>query len=428
MNHCKTKGSLFILIFIFTILAGKKTVAQHLISNIEINPLKRTQQDYLFRFIDSKVGEPLDLEKLDKDLQQLKNLNSIVNGIYTLDTINQQQVHVKFDLQEGLTLFPLINFGGVKGNFWFQLGVNDDNWRGRGQKLTTFYQNNDKRHNFNIYYKIPQFKRSRWGGSVSAFRWASVEPLYFSDEVVFYDYDNVSLGLTSIYRLNRTKALEFGGTYFIETYSKNERHEGTQTSGPNSLRQPKFLTKVIYQTSKIKYHYYFLDGFDNNLSLQGVYNFYDQSWFHILLNDSRYFKRFNKKGNFATRLRIGLATNKNSPFAPFVLDSYVNIRGSGNRIERGTAALVFNAEYRHTVFENKRFASQLVVFSDTGTWRDPGGELDDLVDEDSLQLFVGGGLRVIYKEAYNLIFRVDYGIDAVDLERRGLVLGIGQYF
>lgn len=421
------KGSLFILVFLFTMLTGTKAAAQHLISNIEINPLKRTQQDYLFRFIDSKVGESIDLEKLDNDLQRLKNLNAIVNGSYTLDTINQQ-VDIQFHLQEGLTLFPLINFGGVKGNFWYQVGINDDNWQGRGQKLTVFYQNNDKRHNYNIYYKIPQFKRSKWGGSVSAFRWASVEPLYFSDEVVFYDYDNISLGLTSMYRLNRTSAFEFGGTYFVETYRKNKRHDDIQTSGPSSLRQAKFLAKAIHLSSKIKYHYYFLDGFDNSFSLQGVYNFYDQSRFYILLNDIRYFIRFKDKGNFAARLRVGLATNKNSPFAPFVLDSYVNIRGSGNRIERGTAALVFNAEYRYTIFENKRFASQLVAFSDTGTWRDPGGSLEDIVDEDSLQLFVGGGLRLIYKEAYNLIFRLDYGVDAKDIDRRGLVLGIGQYF
>lgn len=424
----QTKSIYFIFVFLFTMLSGTKTVAQYLISNIEINPLKRTQKDYLFRFIDSKVGEELDLEKLNKDLQQLKNLNSIVNGTYTLDTINQQQVRVQFNLQEGLTLFPLINFGGVKGNFWYQLGVNDDNWRGRGQKLTVFYQNNDKRHNFNIYYKIPQFKRSKWGGSVSAFRWASVEPLYFSDEVVFYDYDNVSVGLTSIYTFNRNSTFEFGGTYFVENYRKNDRHEGTQTSGPSSLRQPKFLVKTIHRFTNIQYHYYFISGFDNQLSLQGVYNFYDRSHFYILLNDTRYFLQFKEKGNFAARLRLGLATNEESPFAPFVLDSYINIRGSGNRIERGTAALVFNAEYRHTIFDNPKLASQLVAFSDTGTWRDPGGTLDDIWDGNSLQLFVGGGVRLIYKEAYNLIFRLDYGIDMKDLNRRGLVVGIGQYF
>jgi len=402
-------------------------MAQHLISDIKINPLKRTKHDYLLRFVDSKIGEPLNIEKLDNDLQRLKNLNAIVNGTYTLDTIDQQ-VNIHFQLQEGLTLFPLINFGGVKGNFWYQLGMNDDNWRGRGQKLTTFYQNTDGRSNFNIYYKIPQFKRSKWGGSVSAFRWASIEPLFFADGTVFYDYDNVSFGLTSIFTMNRKDVLEFGTTYFVENYEKNDRHTGTTTSGPLSLRQPKFLTKAIYRHTNLKYHYYFLSGFDNELSIQTVYNFYDQSQFHILLNNARYFLRFNEKGNLAVRLRIGLASNKDSPFAPFVLDSYINIRGSGNRIERGTAALVLNTEYRETVFENKRFASQLVAFLDMGTWRDPGGNLEEMVDYESLQPFIGLGTRFIYKEAYNLILRIDYGVDIKNINRRGLVLGIGQYF
>ena len=83
--------------------------------------------------------------------------------------------------------------------------------------------------------------------------------------------------------------------------------------------------------------------------------------------------RFGHKGNLAMRLRLAISTNNETPFAPFVVDSHVNLRGVGNRIDRGTAQVVFNAEYRHTVYNLNRWAGQLVAFSDIGTWRNPGG-------------------------------------------------------
>ena len=121
---------------------------------------------------------------------------------------------------------------------------------------------------------------------------------------------------------------------------------------------------------------------------------------------------------------------ENSPFAPFVLDSQVNIRGSGNRIDRGTAQLILNLEYRHTVWMDRRerFAAQVVGFSDLGTWRNPGGELSDLVASENIRHFVGAGLRVLSLKAYNAALRVDYGVDVRNTKQRGVVLGFGQYF
>lgn len=401
--------------------------AQLSIERIEIEGLKKTKESYLGRFIDSKLGTFADEELLAEDLQRLKNLSSVADGTVVLDTV-ESAVHVRFDLKEALTLFPILNFGGVRGNFWYQIGFNDDNWRGLGQKLTVSYQNNDRRDNFNLYYKVPSFRRSRWGGSISIAKWASVEPLFFESQTVYYNYDNLSLGLSAIYQIQRNHTIEVGVTSFIENYKKDSRHEGLVTPGPELLEQPKLLGKLIHYKSALKYHLFYLSGFDNTASLQTVLNLPDRSWFHIFLNDTRYFKRLPLRGNLAARLRVGVATNNNSPFAPFVLDSYVNIRGSGNRIERGTGALILNLEYRQTLFESAQFGAQLVVFSDAGTWRNPGGVLSDLIKRDNLQHFVGGGIRLIYNRAYNAIFRLDYGLDVEQPERRGFVIGIGQYF
>ncbi len=397
------------------------------VNDLQIDGLKKTKWSFIGRLIDSQIGSFADSTQLANDLQRLKNLPAIADGKLQTDTTGAG-LNVTLHLKEALTFFPIINFGGVRGNFWYQLGFNDDNWRGLGQKLTIFYQNNDRRDNFNLYYKIPSFRRSKWGGSLSFTKWASVEPLFFSDATVFYNFDNLSLGLSTIYQLKRNRTLEFGVTTFVEDYNKHERHEGETTPGPESLRQPKFLGKLVFVENRLRYHLFYLDGFDNNASFQTVHNLQDKSWFHIFLNDTRYFKRLPLRGNLAARLRIGLATNNNSPFAPFVLDSYINIRGSGNRIERGTAALILNLEYRQTVLESSQFGIQLVAFSDAGTWRKPGGTLQELWKGKNLQHFIGGGIRLIYNKAYNAILRLDYGHDVREPSRRGVVVGLGQYF
>ena len=125
---------------------------------------------------------------------------------------------------------------------------------------------------------------------------------------------------------------------------------------------------------------------------------------------------------------MGLSSNHESPFAPFVLDSYLNIRGIGNRVDRGTGALILNMEYRHSLLEKERIAIQGVVFSDTGSWRNPGGNLDDFSNPDNFVLFAGGGLRFIHKKIYNAILRVDYGFNLQERQVNGFVLGVGQYF
>ena len=178
----------------------------------------------------------------------------------------------------------------------------------------------------------------------------------------------------------------------------------------------------------MNYHFFYLKGFCWTATLQNVHNTLDKTWFHSLQLQGKYFSRIGKKGNLATRLQLGIATNNDSPFAPFVVDSQVNLRGVGNRIDRGTAQIIFNAEYRHTYKENKRWAIQTVAFIDIGTWRNPGAPLNGLFSKDYFRQFVGGGFRVINKKIYGAVLRIDYGMDILNSNQHGLVIGLGQYF
>lgn len=408
---------------------GQTLSAQDIqVEQIVFTGLKKTKASHLRRFIDTQEQQPIDRELLQADLQNLANLNSVAKVNYRLDTL-EGQITLTYEIEEALTLFPLINFGGIRGNFWYQAGFTDVNWGGRGIQVSTYYRNNDGgRHNFQLYTRVPFIRGSRWGSSVNIQHWASTEPLYFGDQTVFYDYDNSTFGLTGIFQRTRTHMIELGGTYFIEKYRKNARHDNELTPGPDDQELHKALGKFVNHVNHINDHFFYRSGFDNITNAQTVYTFADQSWFFIVLNDTRFFRRVGERGNLAARLRLGISSNNDTPFAPFVLDSYINIRGSGNRIDRGTGVAVLNAEYRHTVFDRPVLAGQVVAFSDAGTWRNPGGELNDLFEQENFRHFVGLGARLIYKKAFNAILRIDFGMDLYDSSQRGWVLGFGQYF
>ncbi len=416
---------LYVVLWFFTPLTG---LCQYVVASIDFEGLKKTQVEYFQTFVEIETGKELQEKQLKRDLQQLINLIPVTQAQYRLDTVGKE-IYITFVIEESITLFPIASFGGIQGNFWYQLGFTDANLLGQGMLLNVYYMNNDRRDNFNVYFRSPALRGSPWGYTAGFTRFASVEPLYFdNDQTVFYNYTNTNISSTAIYRLGLDQYLEFGGTFFVEDYEKQRRHLGEMTPGPERLEEPKILTKFFHSYRRLTYHFYYIWGFYNLANFQTVYNFRDQSWFHIFLNDTRYYRRLGSKGNIATRLRLGLSTNNNSPFAPFVLDSYVNIRGVGNRVDRGTGAVVLNLEYRHTLLDMNSVAVQMVVFSDVGTWRNPGGDFSDLVDRDNLRHFVGGGVRLIYKKAFNAILRIDYGVDLYNTQQRGAVIGIGQYF
>ena len=449
------KVILFFILLSVPILLTAQT-EDFTVSEVTFSGLKKTKPTYLYRFLETKQGAILNRKILERDVQILKNLYSVANASAILDT-TAVGIHVNFEIQEALTLFPIVNFGGIKENLWGQLGFTDVNFLGRGNQFTAYYLNNDKRHNAALYYRVPYWGRSKWGSSASFLRWATVEPTYFEEGTVVYNYNFTSAGLSAIYEIKNDHFIEFGVNLFQENYEKLAEQSILNPPGPEELTLPKILLKTTHKISKINYHFYYLSGWDNTTYIENVQNLTDGTWFHVLKNDFRYYKRVKKLGNIAMRARFGISTNISTPFAPFVLDSQTNIRGVGNRRDRGTAVLTLNAEYRQTIFDitkgvkktrrtaqqiadgwdkykveyfdrEGRIAVQLVGFTDIGGWRSPGGKLEELVSMNEARLFVGAGLRIIYKNAYNAILRVDYGVDVFNTNERGLVIGTGQYF
>ncbi len=408
-----------VLLFCPTSLIGQE------IATIKFDGLVRTDVTYLTNIIISEVGEPFDEATLDADVQRLKNLASIGVARFDIERV-QDQVHITFTVEEVRTLLPVLNAGGIRDNLWLQLGLVDINWMGKGHQFSAIYQNSDRRHSGNIFYKQPRVNNSNWGYSASLNTWASQEPLFFDGGDVLYDYNFNGITLSGIRHFGYFQNIELGGTYFVEKY--NKVRNDNEVDAPQSLTQPKWLGKLVYTNDRLNYDYFYLSGFKLENNAQSVFNTLDNLWFLSNQFTLTHFKRLGRKGNFAQRIKLAIASNHDSPFAPFVADSHVNIRGIGNRIDRGTAQVIVNTEYRHTVSHNKKWGVQGVVFADAGTWRNPGGSLSQLFDVNQVRLFVGGGVRLIYHKLYGASLRIDYGVDMLNKSQRGFVIGLGQYF
>jgi hypothetical protein len=230
-----------------------------------------------------------------------------------------------------------------------------------------------------------------------------------------------------LYELNTAHKFNFGINIFNEKYQYVSGDVPLQV--PRFLDLDKILFKLLYDYDRLDYSYQYVSGFRSLLTLQSVSSDdKSQDDFFIGWNDLLYFKRVSSNGNWASRLRLGLATNSESPFAPFALDNNLNIRGVGNLIDRGTGVVLLNTEYRHTVYEKDWFSLQGNVFIDSGSWRKPGGDLDDFISSENIKIYPGLGLRFIHKKIYNAIFRIDYGLGITKNSSKGIVFGIGQYF
>ena len=406
-------------------------VTQPIVEEITFSGLRRTQDAFLRRFVTTEVGAPLDSARLEADRQRLTYLEPLADVQYIVSPRDSGAVAITLECTELRTLLPIFGFGGIRENFWVQAGATDVNLGGRGQKLTAYYQYYD-RHSVGLHYQVPWLKNSPWGWGVNLVRWSTVEPLYFPSGSALYNYDNRSYGLDLIYNLNFTDRLILNGTYFTEQY---DRHEETMLmEAPVFARLHKGLVKLIYERNRMEQYFFYRHGYALRVNTEGVGALDDQGGdFLIAFAEFQYLRTFRQAGgqrfaNMAHRLKVGLSTNEETPFAPFVLDSYVNIRGVGNRVDRGTGMVVLNSEYRHTLTEQKYWAAQAVAFSDFGMWRQPGGTMADFGQVENQQWFVGGGLRLILKPVYQAIIRVDYGYDVLRTGNSGFTLGVGQYF
>ena len=403
---------------------------QNKILDVKIVGVKKTKTTFIKNLLYSKKDAVLDSSILEKDITLLKRLPAIAHAYYQVFFSHDNLYNVSIQIEENATLLPEINLWTTTNNvFSYKLGLYEFNFLGRNIILGGFYQFNGF-DTYAVNFRAHNLFSKKWGLAVNHQNWKSEEPLYFGNQSANYVYNNISFELLALHQFNLKNRIDFGVNFFKEKYQYLSG--ATSTSIPQNLSLNKALLKLVYTYDNLDYYYQYINGFKSILYAQYVLTENDfQNDFYIFWNDFLYYKRIGEKGNWANRLRVGLSSNEVTPFAPFALDNNVNLRGIGILVDRGTGSIVLNSEYRYTIYDKDWLAIQTNIFSDIGSWRNPGGSLNDFIKEENIRIYSGFGLRFISKKIYNATFRIDYGFSVLNTKgnsKGGLVFGIGQYF
>lgn len=420
----------FFLLFFFLSISLVVFSQEKIIVDINVKGALKTKPLFIKSILTTKKGHTLDSISLDKDVILLKRLPAISHAYYQVFYSHENLYNVFIYVEENFTIVPELNLWTTTNNvFSYKLGLYDYNFLGRNIAFGGFYQNNGF-DSYAINFRAPNLFSNKWGLALNHQNWKSEEPLYFENKSANYLYNNISYEALGLYQININHEINFGINFFKEKYQYLSG--ATSSSIPQSLNLNKALFKLVYSYDDLDYYYQYVNGFKSILYAQYVLTENDfQNDFYIFWNDFFYYKRVGKKGNWANRLRFGLSSNEETPFAPFAVDNNVNLRGVGILVDRGTGAILLNSEYRHTIYDKEWLAIQTNIFSDIGSWRIPGGKLNDFIKNDNLRIYSGIGLRFISKKIYNATFRIDYGFSIVNKNngsKGGLVFGIGQYF
>ncbi|MFV0248311.1 MAG: POTRA domain-containing protein [Tenacibaculum sp.] len=424
----KLKKLIFIFLLLFAILYNTVAISQNnLISDIEINGLKKTSKLTVLKFLETKKGQVLDSALLSKDIIALKKLPAFSNAYFTVKKLLENKYLLVISVEENFTLIPVINLWSTTNKkLAYKVGLNEYNFLGKHIALEGYYQRNVF-NSYGLNFKAPMLFSKRIGLAFYHQNWISEEPLYFNSQSANYRYQNISFEALLLFKYNFKNNLDFGLNFFKEKYLYLNGHISSDI--PQRVDADKKLLKLVYTFDNLDYFYHYVSGFKNQFYGQYVTTetpFQDD--FLIAWNDFFYFKRIGENGNWANRFRFGLSSNYEAPFAPFALDNNINLRGVGILVDRGTGSVVWNTEYRHTLYQKRWFVLQGNIFADSGTWRLPGGKLTDFVKNENIRVYSGIGLRFISKKIFNAIFRIDYGYGLTKNASKGFVFGIGQYF
>lgn len=414
------------LIFLFLFYVVLINAQTDLISELQFEGNKKTKATFLRTILETKKGQPLDSTLIETDLIRLKRLPSISNATYKVIQLPNNQQEVQFHLEENFTLIPVFNYWTTINTTAFKIGVYEYNLFGRNMTFGGFYQNNGY-NTFALNFNAPFLFSNKFGLGLNFLNWKSEEPLLFGEQTSNYLYTNSSYELVGSYEINFKNTLKVALSILNDQYDYKSGDTGSEI--PNQLNLDKQLIKIIYTHENLDYLYFYVSGFKSVFNGHYITSKVEsQNNFLILWNDFLYYKRIGEKGNWANRLRLGLSTNNESPFAPFALDNNINLRGVGNLVDRGTGSIVLNSEYRYTLFERKSIVVQGNGFMDFGTWRKPGKSLSSFLENKNINIYTGLGVRIIHKKIFNAILRIDYGYGITKNANRGFVFGIGQYF
>jgi len=422
-----------IIIFSLFLLGLSLWSQDQKISELQFSGLKKTKEKFLRRLLKVKPNTTYDSLLVLRDIERLKRFPGIANASYELEGEGNEKV-LKYMVEENFTIIPGLRIATANdGSFAFRASAFEFNLFGNNQLIGGFYEKNVF-DSYGAFWEHPFLFSDKVGIGFNYQNVTTQEPVFFQEGVKNYRFNSEMAEGSLLFSFDFNNEAEIGAIFSKETYLFVENNP--LPNRPIDLNADKLTYKAVYRFVNLDINYQYVDGINNEFTGQYISFLKGDSAgneflnsFLSLRNDLIYYKKIRERGNWANRIRLAAALgNEDSPFAPFTLDNQLNIRGVGNTVDRGTAAIVLNTEYRHTFYEKGWFVIQGNAFVDAGSWRNPGENFSQLFDGSSTRLYTGIGFRLIHKRIFNAVFRLDYGIGIGSQATNGIVFGIGQYF
>lgn len=418
----------FVFLGLHLLSAQEKTITE-----LEFEGLKRGKEQFLRRLLKVKPGQTYDSLLVQKDIERLNRLPGIANAKDST-YITEAGTKVIYKLDENFTIIPGLRIATANdGSFAYRLSAFEFNFLGNNQLVGGFYERNVF-NSYGVFWEHPFLFSDKVGIGFNYQDITRQEPVFFEAGEKDYRFNSRQIEGKLIFSFDFNNEAELGALFVKERYTFEK--DDPVPNAPLELNADKIFYRAVYRYIDLDIDYQYFDGFQSEFTGQYIHQFTGDTAgeaflgdFLSLRNDFSYYKKLGTRGNWANRLRLAAAFgNEDSPFAPFTLDNQLNIRGVGNLVDRGTAAIVLNTEYRHTFFEKGWFVVQSNAFLDVGAWRNPGEPFLQLFDGSSTRVYPGVGFRLIHKRIFNAVFRLDYGFGIGGNATNGIVFGIGQYF
>lgn len=409
----------------FCMLIVVVTVTQLMAQKIEFEENYRTKSSWLRSVLDMQVVDTAN----NKDIQRLSN-----SGLFQSILRRYEGDKIVYTMTEKKYFVPIVYTGGLNGRPpKVIVGGSYYNLFGRAVQLTGYYQyfqGSTVELNLNAW----RLFKGRHGPYIFVKNANTREPLYFLDEAYDYDYKLGGVETGYSYLINPSWQLGGGVLIFREDYRAHT--DVSEVALPNDFRTDKWSAKLFSSYNTLTNYFHHIDGWriyggvEYTTNLDRIDLMSDQ--FTRVSLDIRYFEMTGKKDklNLAARLSSGLANFNGSPFAAFVKDDLINIRGVGDRIARGSSEITLNLEARQDIFSKGQLFGQGVLFLDYNNilpsdyWaRDLGRSFGYYSD-----YRVGLGLRLGTYYFFNSVLRLDAAFDPRTGNFEGLVLGVGQFF
>jgi len=409
---------------LFLSISSYNYAQKNIISSITFSGLTKTKKAYLFKLIETKEGQVFDSIQLSRDIHLLKNLNLFFDVSSEIERTNKR-VDITIRLKEAYYIYPIVSLSGFKDQLKLRAGINFINFLGRAQNMGFIYQFYG-RHSFTLFHSQKRHSNRLTGHNFSVSRNATVEPLYENDTLSFFNFDNNSVSLGGHVWLNDQIKFGIGGQYMMEKYEQLDQGFFIPETTVNFQ---KYQLRSLLEYNTTQYTYEYIEGTKALLYIESIFTKdHPEASFTKFIAQANHYVKIRERGNFAGKLSMGIATNNISPFSPFVLDGILNIRGIGNRVERGTAEIIANIEYRNLFVSQKYFSIQGAIFADYGTTRMPGSNFYSLFKRDQHYIFTGLGVRFHLKKWFKTCLRLDYSVNTVNIKQHGFTFGFGQFF